>query len=150
MNRVCHFCLRIQGLLSNPYHYSGAIVARLAVSVATIIWSVIVLLQTDALARWPGASVITRYIHEDAFAWFMMVISIMAIYRIVRQSKPIKLGACIYAVMALLWAYTFASLMVAIHYGETILRPGQVSAILAVTVLALFAFISNPKSHQGS
>jgi len=149
MNRVCRVCTYVRDIFSNPYHYSGAILARLSVSVATMIWCVVVLVKRDALIRWPGSNVITSFLGEDLFACGMLVLSFIAVYRLLRQSKPVRLGVCIYCLMALLWVYTLATLVLAIYGGETALRPGQVSAILVVTVLSLFAFIVNPKSHQG-
>jgi len=149
MSRVCKFCTYVRDVFSNPYHYSGAILARLSVSFATIIWCAVVLYKKDALVHWPGANIITDYVGEDVYAVVMLILAIIAVYRLLRQSKPVRLGVCIYCLMALLWAYTFASLVLAIYEGETVLRPGQVSAILVITCLSLFAFIANPKSTRG-
>lgn len=146
---TCKICRYVRGVLFNPYHYSGAVIARLAVSFATIVWAVIVLVKRDALIRWPGANLITDYVGENVFAVCMLFLASIALYRLVYQVKPLKIGGCLYFMMALLWVYTFASLALAIYYGETALRPGQVSAILIVTVLSLFAFIANPKNQRG-
>lgn len=146
---TCKFCRHVREVFENPYHYSGAIIARLAVSFATIIWSVVVLFKQDALIRWPGSNIINNFIGENTFAGAMLFLALVAIYRLIYHAKPVKIDSCIYFLMALLWVYTFASLAMAIYYGETTLRPGQLSAILAVTVLSLFAFIANPKSQRG-
>ena len=125
MLTACKICSHIRGVFSNPYHYTGAIMARIAVCIATIVWSVIVLIKSDALVRWPGASWVTQYIGEDSLAWGVLVLALLGLYRVVYQAKPVRLGACIYCSMALLWVYTFASLALAIYHGETTLRPGQ-------------------------
>ena len=145
---TCEFCKYLRAILSNPYHYSGVVISRLAVSFATITCCIIVLIKQDALVRWPGASLVTNYVGENVFAAVMLLLSVIAMARLLYQSKPVRIGACIYFLQALLWVYTFCYLSMAVYYGETALRPGQISAILIVTALSLFAFIANPKSHQ--
>lgn len=146
-SKVCAICMRLRSLLENPYHYSGAVLARVTVCIATMLWSAIVLVKQDALAQWLGAALFSLAQYENPIAAGFFMVAGVGLYRIIYQSKPIRVGACIYGLMALLWSYTFITLILAVYTGETTLRPGQVSAIFVVTVLALFAFITNPKRH---
>lgn len=138
----------VRSVFANPYHRSGAIVARLSVSFATIIWALIVMYKPNALASWPGSDVINLAGGENHIAFGLLLASLIAIARVVYHYRPIRIGACIYGLMALLWVYSLTTLFVSIEDGRTALRPGQVACISVITVLALFAFVSNPRRDR--
>lgn len=142
----CGFCSMIASLLDNPYQYSGQVVAKLSVNLATMIWALVVLLKPDALKAWPGS--FNEVLHEDLFAGTLLLLAVVAVARLLYKTSPRKLGACVYGVFLLLWLYTLATLLIAIQTGITAARPGQLAGVTIVTILAVFAFVSNPKRHR--
>lgn len=144
----CKFCALVASLLDNPYQYSGQVVAKMSVNLATIIWAAVVLYKPDALVCWPGSTLFSDVLHENALACILLVLSIVSSVRLVYKSSPRKLGACVYGVFLLLWLYTFATLIITIQAGVTAIRPGQLAGVTVITVLAVLAFVSNPKRHR--
>lgn len=132
-------------MLSSPYHYSGAILARLTVSIATALWSMVVLYKEDALRTWPLSQETALHEYENAAAAAMLILCATAIGRLLAHARPVPFGACLYCAMALVWVYTLVTLITAVFTGVTALRPGQIGAVTVVTALSLFAFIANPK-----
>lgn len=123
-------------------------IAKLSINVATAIWSVVVIAKPDALSGWPGFFAVSGILHENFVAGTFLVLSILAIVRLIFHSAPLMIGACVYGLFLLLWLYTWISLLVSIEAGTTAVRPGQLAAITVVTVLAFFAFVSNPKKYN--
>ena len=141
----CTFCRMVSGLLQNPYQYSGRVIAKICVNVATIIWSLVVLCKENALYLWPGPQLSAGIIGENFVAVLFIVLASIATGRLLLKSTPRALGACVYGSFLLLWIYTFTTLILAIASGVTALRPGQLAGVSVVTALAVFAFVSNPK-----
>ncbi len=135
-------------IFENPYHTSGALVARIAVSWATIIWSSVVMYKDDALKYWPGSDVVHMTGGEDHIAAILLVAAIIAQVRIVVHHRPMRTGSIVYAMMALVWVYSLITLVIAINTGVTILRPGQLAGNAVIAALALFAFVSNPRRDR--
>mgnify|MGYP006921301424 CR=1 FL=1 len=135
----------ISGLLQNPYQYSGQVIAKMCVNVATIIWSIVVLFKPDALTHWPGPQLSAGIVGENFVAALFIVLASIATARLLIKSTPRALGACVYGAFLLLWLYTLTTLILAIASGVTALRPGQLSGVIVVNALAVFAFVSNPK-----
>ncbi len=144
----CRFCEAVGRLLDNPYQYSGQVLAKLCVNVATIIWALVVLVKPGALRVWPGALFSGDQSGEDVLAIVLLLLCAAALWRLLKRSRPLTAGACVYGVLLLLWLYTFATLLVAVHTGLTAPRPGQLAGVTVVTALAMFAFISNPKRRR--
>lgn len=134
-------------IFANPYHTSGALVARIAVSWATILWALVVMYKPDALKTWPGSDIV-GVVHENYIAAGMLITAVVAQLRLVFHRRPLRIGGCVYALMALLWVYSLATLLIAINLGTTALRPGQVASVTIVAALALFAFVSNPRRDR--
>lgn len=147
-NMKCRTCHLLAHLLDNPYQYSGQVVAKLCVNLATIIWACVVLWKADALIAWPGSTALFLWFHEDALAGLLLFCAAFATMRLLLRSAPLRIGSCVYGVFLLLWLYTWATLVVAINTGVTILRPGQLAGVSVVAALAMFAFISNPKKQR--
>lgn len=144
----CRTCALLSSLLDNPYQYSGQVVAKLCVNIATMIWACVVIYKSDALIAWPGSASIFMWFHEDALAAALLLLSFFATLRLIFRSAPIRIGACVYGVLLMLWLYTWATLVVAISAGQTAMRPGQLAGVTVVAALAMFAFISNPKKRR--
>lgn len=144
----CKFCALVASLLDNPYQYSGQVVAKLSVNLATMIWALVVLLKPDALARWPAPLFVDNPICENILAGALLLLTVIATIRLVYKASPRKLGACVYGIFLLLWLYTLATLLIAVQTGITAARPGQLAGVAVVTILAVFAFVSNPKRHR--
>lgn len=143
----CRFCKMFAGLLDNPYHYSGQVIAKLSVNLATMIWAGVVLFKRDALATWPATISPYGSFTEDMVALGLLFVSVVATTRLVRKSPPIGLGVCAYAIFLMLWLYTFVTLLLAINAGIAAVRPGQLAGVIVITALAIFAFVSNPKQR---
>lgn len=135
------------GILDNPHHYGAAVLAKLAVNMASVIFCWIVLIKPDALSQWPGRIYFPAGgdTAENMVAVVMLGCAVIAIGRLIRKSPPMLFGAIYYALVTLGWLYVFTTLCITIMTGDAPLRPGQFAGVATVTVLALFAFISNPK-----
>lgn len=133
------------GLLHNPHQYAAAVLAKLGINFATILWSVIVLAREDALGKLPGYARLTSLFHEDVVAAGLLVISIIASARLFTKARPMALGAIVYGLLCLYWLFLWSLLVIDIWNGMTPLRPGQFSTLTLTALCGLFAFIANPK-----
>ncbi len=138
----------VASLLDNPYQYSGQVLAKICVTIATGLWAGVVLWKESALERWPGSSFFFTARGEDILAASLLLLAICAFLRLLFRAVPLILGAGVYGVFLLVWLYTWTSLMFAISSGMTVLRPGQFAGVTVITALAMFAFISNPKKRR--
>lgn len=141
----CAFCAGVRDLLDNPYQYSGQVIAKLCVNIATALWAIVVLLKDDALARWPGSFAPSGSPNEDVIALFLLLMTILATFRLIRKERQIGMGVCVYASFLFLWLYTWSTLIIAVTNGITAARPGQIGGVTVVMLLAVFSFVSNPK-----
>lgn len=141
----------LRDLLRNPHQYAAAILAKICVNLATMIWSVIVLSDRDALSRWPGYSIIHAFDFygnvggERVLAIALLIMSIFGLLHLIRRSVPIPIGSLLYAAMLLVWLYVWFSIIFYSH--EVYSGPSQFASVTIVTALAVFAFISNPKAN---
>lgn len=146
----CRICAVLGGVLSNPHQYGAAVLAKLAVNAATVIFFAIVLWKPDALKLWPGRGYLpVGDATENVFAIIALACATVAIARLIIKSPPALFGVIYYGATALAWLYVWATLCISIGTGLVDLRPGQFAGITTVTALSLFAFISNPKGVQG-
>jgi hypothetical protein len=145
---TCKTCAMLASLLDNPYQYSGQVLAKLCVTIATVIWACVVLWKPGALVLWPGSSYFFTPAGEDLLAASMLILSLCAFLRLLFRSVPLIVGAAVYGAFLLVWLYTWATLVFAIYAGITAMRPGQLAGVTVVTALAMFAFISNPKKRR--
>jgi len=128
----------MNSIFRNPYHYCGTLIARVCVCAATILWSVIVLLRTDALLPTSYGCLLTGWVHEDVYGWALLLIAGMLLWRIFRQSPPHWVGIVGYGILMCSWLFVTAVLWLT--------RPMQPTSTAWVTVgaaLAVFAFIAN-------
>lgn len=128
-------------ILRNPYHRAGAIVSRLAVCSATLVWSLIVLTVDNALAPTSYGSIMTRYIPEDAWGFGGALVSGSMLYRIIAKSKPHPIGAVGYGAMLLWWGFVAAVLLV----SQRPVRPTATACVLVIVAMAIHAFVANPR-----
>lgn len=130
----------IDCVFRHPYYYSGAVIARLAVSGATLFWALVVLAEPNALAVTRYGAPMTVYISENWIAAIFAAISIGVIYRILRRAPPNPWGVIPHLILTLLWLY--AGIMI------WATRPWQPTALGWVTVgvfMAAFALVANPR-----
>lgn len=146
----CRTCALLASLLDNPYQYSGQVVAKMSVNIATMIWAAVVFVKPGALSAWPGIAFSDSSSGEDWLSAGLFLLATAASLRLVFKSAPLNMGACVYGVFLLIWLYTWCTLVLAIVGGVTALRPGQLAGVTVVTALAVFAFVSNPKHRDGS
>lgn len=136
----------MNAILHNPHLNSAAVVARLTVNAATLIWSVAVMLSPEGLR----ATAYGGYILSLAPAWawgvFYLSVSAIMLYRLVvhPKSKPHPLGWVGYAILFASWGFVEVVLLL-------FARPFQPTAIATVTVitaLAAYGFIANPRARD--
>lgn len=131
LNRVFH----------HPYQYSGAVIAKLSVCVATLVWAALVLLYPDATAANPNYRHMLRLLpDEDLWAWGLGAVSILLLIRIVLCTRPHRIGVAGYFILGLFWVYLWLGLVLSPRVWPT-----GTAASTVVMVLALYAFIANPK-----
>ena len=134
----------ISAILHNPYHYCGAIIARVSVNIATIIWSLVVLANKDALAPTPYGELMTRYVHEDVWAAFFLAIASLMLYRIIRKSRPHAVGIIGYLILLIAWGYVEIVMLLV----QRPFFPTAVATVSVITVLALYGFVANPRTRD--
>lgn len=133
----------IDKIFHHPYHYCAAVIARLAVCGATLIWALVVMVEQDALAQTRYGAPLTSVVGENWLAGIFGVLSVAMIWRIFNPSPPNPWGVLAYLAMALLWIYADVMILAA--------RPWQPTAIAWCTVgsvLAAFALVANPRQTR--
>ena len=128
-------------LLKNPYHYCGAVIARLAVSVATAIWSLVILSKTNALGPTTYGPTLTELAPENVYGGFFLALAVGLIYRLCRPSKPHWLGIVSYGILFFKWMFILAF----ICFNDGPIWPTTLSTVVVIAVLALYAFLAMPK-----
>lgn len=130
----------IDKILNHPYHYCGAVIARLAVCSATLIWALVVMVEQNALAQTRYGAPLTAVAGENWIAGMFGVLALGLIFRIFRPSPPNPWGILAYLALALLWIY--ADIMI------LAVRPWQPTSIAwcsVGSVLAAYALVANPR-----
>jgi len=127
--------------LKNPYLLAGAVVARMAINLATVLWATIVLAKTDALTPFVGYYWMLQIASENTWAMTLCVVALYQAYRLVTHAKPFKYGPG-YAIMALFWMYIWWSIVV--NPGP--IWPAAFACVTTISILAICAFVSNPKA----
>lgn len=128
-------------VLCNPYHRAGAVVARIAVCSATLIWSLIVLTVDNALAPTSYGAALTKYVPEDAWGIGGALVSGGMLYRIIAKCRPHPVGIIGYGAMLLWWGFVAAVLLL----SQRPVQPTATACVLVITVLAVQAFIATPR-----
>jgi hypothetical protein len=135
----------MNAILRNPYHFCGAIIARLAVCGATILWSLIVLVRKDALAPTAYGSIMLGLAPEDVFAWAYLLLACALVWRIFARRPPHWFGIVAYGILMCAWGFVDIVLWLT--------RPWQPTAIAWVTpgaALAVYAFLANRRPKRCS
>lgn len=133
----------IDAIIKNRWHYCGAVIARLGVNVATLIWALVVLLNDDALAIASYGHVATTYVSEDTYGWFFLIVSVTQLYRIVRQSKPNPIGVIGYGAMLAGWAFVDGYIL----FAQRPMQPTAMGCVTVVMLAAVYAFVANPRTR---
>lgn len=131
-------------IFKNRYQFSGVIMAKLAVNIASFIWATIVLFKPDALISFKGYSGLTYYVHEDVVAGLLILISSLQFYRLVTCAKPISVGISGYAILTLFWMYVWWNIL--IQPGP--IWPASLATVSTLVCLSIYAFVANPKRHD--
>lgn len=128
-------------VLCNPYHRCGAVVARLAVNGATLLWSIVVLIKEDALSIVSYGPMLTRYAPENVYALFFGALSAFMLWRLIRKSKPHPIGIVGYAILLLAWGFVECVLL----FVQRPIQPTATATVTVIFLLALFGFVASPK-----
>lgn len=125
----------------HPYQYSGAVIAKITVCVATLVWAGLVLRYPNATANNPNyAHMLMIVPNEDVWAAVLGTVSAMLLLRVVLCRRPHRIGVAGYFILGLFWTYLWLGLLLSPKVWPTGTAAGTV-----VMVLALYAFIANPK-----
>lgn len=136
---MIQFCARI--ILRHRYFNPAQIVCRLGIQAATAIWSIIVLVKTDALATTAMGPLLTHYVPENWIAAVLLGISGALHYRLLRESEPRIWGVFGYAAMLAYWLMLWSYVLLA----QWLSRPAVFAALTVVVALGVGAFIANPR-----
>ena len=128
-------------IFANPYHHSGAMLARTATNTATIIWALLVLWNDEALGPTPYGKYLTGWFHEDWWAVFFLVISSFMLWRLIRKHKPHSVGIVGYGLLGAAWLYVDVVFL----FFQRPIYPTSTAWITVGTALALYGFIANPR-----
>lgn len=131
----------VDRIFRHPYQYSGAVIAKLAVCVATLTWAGLVLYYPNATGNNPNYAHMLRIVpDEDVWALALGLIAVALLLRTLLCLRPHRIGVAGYFALGLFWVYLWLGLMLAPRVWPTGTAAGTV-----VVVLALYAFIANPK-----
>lgn len=131
-------------LFANPFHAPGVIIARLAVTGATMIWSLIVLSNADALSVTRYGHMLAAIVPENVTAVVFLAISGVLFYRIIAHSEPRKLAVAGYGALVVGWA--FVEYMLLLSPGP--LFPTSVSWTSIGLILAVYSFVATAKDSH--
>ena len=131
-------------LFANPFHAPGVIIARLAVTGATMIWSLIVLSNTDALSVTRYGHMLAAVVRENVVAVVFLAISGTLFYRILAHSEPRKLAVSGYGSLVVGWG--FVEYMLLLSPGP--LQPTAVSWVSVGLILAIYSFVATAKDSH--
>lgn len=139
MKKITNFLLH----LSHPYWGSGPLIAKTAVSLATVLWGAAVVLEHNPLdpAEFPLYMTMVWVMPANHWGVGAFLIGVTAFARLVMRKPPVPIGACGYFAMMMFWSY----LAVTIFTLPLQLRPAQASAVFVIGVLSIYAFLANPR-----
>ncbi|MCC6489136.1 MAG: hypothetical protein IT364_16675 [Candidatus Hydrogenedentes bacterium] len=128
-------------IFHHPYQYSGAVIAKLSVCTATLMWAALVLFYPNATANNPNYQHMLRLLpDEDLWAGVLGTLALLLLLRIILCLRPHRIGVAGYFVLGLFWMYLWLGLVLSPRVWPTGTAAGTV-----VAALALYAFIANPK-----
>lgn len=134
-------------LLHNHYYAPAAMLSRLLVNIATLMWGVVVVVREDTLSHGPYAIVYMNLVQiapEDVWGWFAIITSTIGIVRIVIGSKPHWIGAVGYMLMWAFWLFVAWNLLFVFPDS---LPPSGAAGIFVIALLAFYAAISGSRKN---
>lgn len=131
----------LERLTHNPYLYGAAVLARVSVSLATVVWGIILLAHDSAFATNPNYRHMLGLVPDEDF-WGMtaIVLGCVLLFRLAQWKRPTAGSACGFAAINLLWAYLWWGIVTAGYAWPT-----GASATTVVFGLSIYAFASNIK-----
>lgn len=133
-------------IFHSRFHAPEAIVARLAVCAATLIWSVVVLLDPDALGRMRYGAVLATLAPGWALGSFWGAIALVLVTRIWRDSQPHWIGVAGYGSIMVAWLFVAIFLWLA----QRPLLGTAVATVSPIAALAVYAFLASPRPANES
>lgn len=130
-----------RNMLDSPHQYAAAILAKLSVNVATILWCVVVLWKDSALGMLRGYDGMLYIAGENQWALLLLLLATISLCRLLMDARPIGIGVVAYGSLAMFWVYLWCLEVT----GDAVMRPGRFAALSVVASLAMFAFMANPK-----
>lgn len=132
---------QVSPLFANPFHTPSVIIARLSVTIATMIWSLIVLVNADALSVTRYGSLLVAVVPENVTAAILLAISGTLFYRIIAHSTPHVLAVAGYGALVVGWAFVYFMLF---------FSPGPVLPTLTAWLtiglgLSIYSFVATAK-----
>lgn len=139
---------------AHPYYYSSSLLAKLSINLASVLWSLIILLAPvparevvipSRLRELTAATAASLNMHpwslETMIAVFLFLMCSLLLWRLLSKKHPIWIGGVAYLLLSLFWVYGAA----AIWTLDTPTPAGAAAAITTVAGLSIFALVANPK-----
>lgn len=130
--------------LATPHYRAPVVLARGSVSLATFIWSAIVVANPNALfASRANYAWITEYLPADVLGWTLGIITAIQLLWLLLSLTPVRFGAVGYALLTFWWGLVFVS----VAFGAGPLLPTATSCVFVILALSIYAFVASPKEH---
>ena len=132
----------MNAILHNPYHYTGAVLARAGAAGATLLWSLIVLGNEGALVVTSYGALLASIAHENTYGWSFGALSVALLYRLVRHVLPRwYIDSIGYLVLFAAWGFVDSILW----WTQRPIQPTATSTVTLTTALALYAAVALPR-----
>lgn len=131
--------------LRHPYYKPTVVLARACANIATLIWSIVVVIQKDALVTaHTSYAWIDSVVPEDLIAWCFGMVALSQTAWLLLCLPPVRFGSIGYGVQAFSWTFVWISMLMA-----TPIPPTGAACVPIIAGLAIYGFISNPRRDNG-
>jgi hypothetical protein len=137
-------------LRNHRYYPADKVFACTAACALTLIWALIVVIRPDALQNTLIGSSMIAYIHEDAWGWAFLGLSLALLWRLWRQLRPMPIMQVGYAIQAFCWGYIEFHIILRWVMQDMPPKPGLFAFATVGAFTALYAFISSPRERRGT
>lgn len=129
--------------VTHPYWGSGSLIAKTAVSLASVMWGLVVLVDHSPMepAEFPLYMTMVWAMPASHWGYGSVLLGLGTFLRLALRKPPIPIGSLAYFAMMMFWSYLAVSLWTL----PLELRPAQASAVFVIGVLSVYAFLANPK-----
>lgn len=128
-------------ILNHPHYPTGNVLAKQATNAASILWSVLVLANENALHRTAYVEV-TKYVHENVIASALLILSVIQFAWLSFRWPPIPFGFLGYGLQFGWWLGICALIC-----QQSPVQPTALTGTALIATLAAFAFTSGRRGE---